>query len=144
MAELCTKCGQRPRQEFKYWCTSCITLPRRHREQYLREMAAADMAYVPAYRPPPPPPAPGRPAVPCPRCQVSLWTDRGNGEWACGSCNFVPGESGVRTVPAYYSAPDLPPVPPAPAPVCNVCGPTTWVPREDGSTQCRLCGAVRG
>src|SRR5262252_4856275 len=108
MSELCTKCGQRPRQAHTYWCTDCIEAP-----------------------------APGRPARPCPRCGPTVWLDLGGGVWHCRSCGFDPALPDGRPIRAELY--DAPPVPPAPVPVCQVCGPTVWEPRPDGSTQCRLC-----
>jgi len=80
---------------------------------------------------------------------VSLWVDRGNGQWSCGSCGYDPElptglPAGVHA--GVLSEPPVPSGPPLPSRevTCAICGPTTWVIREDDSQACARCGAVRG
>jgi ribosomal protein L37AE/L43A len=139
---LCLKCGQEERQQHFKWCASCIARPRRQREAQLAASAAEAQRWVSPVQPAPPPPAVGRPDRNCPRCGPTVWLDLGSNVWHCRSCGFDPAlPDGPRRMTWLYEEPA--PAPPAPVPTCQVCGPTTWQPRDDGSQQCRLCGAVR-
>ena len=143
---LCAKCGVQPRRRHDHWCAPCREAPR------LAALAQLDAAYAATMRdvrprPPAPPPAsPGRPAGACPRCGNGHWLDLGGGIWHC-PCGFAPEHpDGPRWREVLYAVPEpaVPPVPPDPATTCQVCGPTTWHDREDGSQQCPGCGAMRG
>jgi hypothetical protein len=134
----CRDCGQAPRRPGFPTCPACAARAIARQQAQVTEAYMETQRYVAPARPAPPPTSPGRPAGPCPRCG-GVWLDR-SGLWSCRSCSFTPGEAGATRLPeVLYEDP----APPAPVPLCQVCGPTTWVDRADGSQACRWCGAVR-
>jgi ribosomal protein L37AE/L43A len=141
----CRRCGVGKRLPANSYCAAC-------RETLLAEQSAraqgdhaAMMQYSdPTRTSPEPVPAPGKPSGACPRCGRGVWLDLSDDIWACQTCNFRPGESGVRPLPADYYPAEPSPAPPSVQPwICGVCGPVAMWTRDDGSQQCSLCGAVR-
>jgi hypothetical protein len=138
----CRDCGQAPRRPGFPTCVACAARAIARQQAHVDAAALATQAYVRPAPPAPPPTSPGRPAGPCPRCG-GAWLDL-SGAWHCRSCGFdAAAPDGPRRMTWLYPEPEPDPAPPAPVPSCQVCGPTTWVDRGDGSTACRLCGAVR-
>jgi hypothetical protein len=140
---LCAKCGVQPRLRHDHLCASCREAPRLANLAYLDAVWRETQAYKRPVPPAPPPVSPGRPSTPCPRCGPGgHWLDL-SGLWHC-ACGFAPeNPDGGRRLDVLYATSE--PVAPGPDPAthCQVCGPTTWQDREDGSQQCPGCGAVR-
>ena len=86
--ESCMRCGREERVHNKKWCNSCITLPRRQREQILAETAAEAMRWVPIDRRSPPPVAPTGPSgvIVCGSCAYDLWQILADERQVCAQC----------------------------------------------------------